>query len=169
VIVRLLQGHADAESGTEENHSPTPPPRLLENSHDALAVSQPPLQPPAAAPDMLIHNTRPALASAISPPGTPDTSPEIPPQSPPVCSPPLAPPSPVPRIAIAAAGIAAAAAILAIAIRLWLQDRPDSWQSAPVMPTNQRTILANFYNTILRLFKYLEMLQWVLRRFDGLY
>ena len=117
-IVKLLQGRADAESGTGENDSPMPPSYHLENSSEGFTVSQLSPQPPGAAPDMFTQNTNATLSPATSPPPTPDTSPEISPQAPPLDPPALALPNLVPRTAIAAAGIAAIAVILAIAIRL---------------------------------------------------
>ena len=125
-LLKLLQGHADAESGTGANDAAMPPSHISENSYEGLVVSPLPPQPPRAAPDMLTQNTgtHAALSSAVSPPDTPPdtpyTSSQVSTQAPPVYSPPLALPNPVPRTAIAVAGIATAAAILAITIRRWL-------------------------------------------------
>jgi len=125
-LLKLLQGHADAESGTGANDAAMPPSHISENSYEGLVVSPLPPQPPRAAPDMLTQNTgtHAALSSAVSlpdtPPDTPYTSSQVSTQAPPVYSPPLALPNPVPRTAIAVAGIATAAAILAITIRRWL-------------------------------------------------
>jgi len=69
---------------------------------------------------MLSQNTNAALSPVTSPPSTPDASPEISLQAHPLNPPALALPNPVPQTAIAAAGIAVIAVILAITIRLWL-------------------------------------------------
>ena len=138
-IVKLLQGHIDAESGTEANDAPMPPSHLLETSYERLAASQPPPQPPRVAPAILTQNTHAALTSAVSPLDTPDTNSEISSQAPPLDSPPPALPNPIPRTAIVVAGIATAAAILAITIRRWLLSRGSLLNIHP-RHTNQPTI-----------------------------
>ena len=120
-IVMLLQGRTDTEPGTGANDAAMPPSYHLENnSSEGLTVSQLSPQPPGDAPDMLTQNTNATLSPATSPPPAPDASLEISRQAPPLDPPALALPNPVPRTAIAAAGIATAAAILAIRIRRWL-------------------------------------------------
>ena len=118
-IVRLLQGCADPESCIGANDTSMSPFHLLENSSEGLAVSQLSLSPPGVAPDILTQNTNAAHSSAASH-KTPNTSSEIFSQVPPPDFPPLVLPHSVPRTAIAAAGIAAVIAILAITIRWWL-------------------------------------------------
>ena len=118
-IVKLLQDRADPESCTGANNASMPPSHPLENSFEGLAVSQLSPSPPGVAPDMLTKNTYAALSSAASP-ETHDTSSETSPQATPLDFPPLALLNPGSHTAIAAAGIAAVVAILAITIRWWL-------------------------------------------------
>ena len=125
-IVKLLQRHANTGSGTEANDAPMSPSHFSQNTYEGLLVSQLPPQPPQDTPDMVTPNTHPALLSAVSPPDTPDIGSETSSQKPPLDSPLLALLNPIPLTAIAAAGIAAVSAILAISIRLWLQYREDS-------------------------------------------
>jgi len=125
-IVKLLQRHVNTESNTEANDAPVSPSHLLQNSYEGLPVSQLSPQLSRDTPDLLTQNPHPALLSAVSPPDTPDIGSETSSQKPPFDSPLIALLNPFPLTAIAAAGIAAVSAILAILIRLWLWYLEDS-------------------------------------------